>query len=74
MNNRFMFKDTRDELMRKLRNNEPLDEHDLRMIEIALTIDCLHAEVLAQSMGMTENTFDLSTAETRHKTKKEGVI
>ena len=52
----------RDVIMWKLRNNEPLEEHDLRIIENALTMDCLRSEVLSQSLGGHENTFKLSTA------------
>ena len=59
----FMFKVNRDRIMEKLKNNEPLDKDELRRIENALTIDFLHTEVLAQSMGMTKNVFELSTAE-----------
>lgn len=63
----------RDVIMRKLKDNEPLEENELRVIENALTMDCLRSEVLSQSLGGHENTFRLSTAmpRTQQKAKSE---
>ena len=57
--------------MWKLKHNEPLEENELRNIENALTMDCLHREVLSQSLGGHDNTFRLSTAMPRIQQKAE---
>ena len=64
----------RDTIMWKIKHNEPLEENELRIVENALTMDCLRSEVLSQSLGGHENTFKLSTAMPRIQQKAESKI
>lgn len=61
----------RDTIMWKIKHNEPLEENELRIVENALTMDCLRSEILSQSLGAHENTFKLSTAMSRIPSMRE---
>ena len=59
----------RDNIMNKIRNQIPLEQNELRTVENSLTMDELLNEVLDQSLGLSENTFNLSTSVQNDKYK-----